>query len=108
MFLEDNAKKPLSFRCWGAFTCPTLPLSTLIIKIDARTPQEVASEILTWSEQQLEAARNLLKQKRSSDAVAGHPNQIEQGDYTISLVTALILKKEYEKAAEEARAYVEG
>ena len=88
--LPDNEKEPLSFRAWGAFTCPGLLVGEQDLEVEGNEPQQVAAHFLEFVETQSQATLERLESSPFSELVRQHPNQLAHGAYAISLVCALI------------------
>ena len=103
--IPENVDEPLSFRTWGAFTCAGLPIAEVALESAGNSAQAVAEATRSLcgsadvrAEQQLQAAPFSL-------LVAAHPDHVERGAYSVTLVTSLIAEGSLELAAREAHAY---
>lgn len=106
--LEANNSQPLSFRSWGAFTCPGLPLSRESIPDEGMGADVLARKLLEWADSQVETALHRLRAESFSSAVARHPNHVERGTYAITYVTSLIAEGNFKAARQAAVAYADG
>ena len=106
--LDDNNSQPLSFRTWGAFTCPGLPLDEKSIADEGVSADVLASKVLEWADSQVETTLPKLEAESFSSAVARHANQVERGAYAITYVTSLIAEGNLDAARQTAVAYADG
>jgi hypothetical protein len=86
--LDNNNLQPLSFRTWGAFTCPGLPVAEETIVDEGLSPDALAGEIVEWANAQLEITVPELVAETFSTVVERHPNQVERGAYAVTYVSA--------------------
>lgn len=106
--LPDNEREPLSFRTWGAFTCPGLPVAEIAIDDEHLSAGDVAQQALNWVETESENASVRVNSRQFSEAISEHPNHQERGAYAISYVVSLIDEGSIDAAREMASTYESG
>ena len=105
---SENNSEPLSFRSWGAFTCPALPLDEVTFENDSSCVDQLLQKAQKTVIEKSENFISKLSETSFSNEIMNHNNQIERGAYAISLVTSLIDEKDYEEAHSIAKRYAAG
>ncbi len=106
--IPENRDKALSFRTWGAFTCPGLPIYEVQAEEAGEGPKGVADNLLQLCEDKRLLFQELLASDSFSNLVSAHPNQLERGAYAVTLVTSLISSGNLDLAYETATSYASG
>jgi hypothetical protein len=106
--IRENGEEALSFRTWGAFTCPGLPLAEPDVESFGDSVADVSGQIVSFALEQQEAFRSVLATQAFSDAVSHHPNQQKRGAYAVTLVVALINEGQIDRAFRLAESYAHG
>ena len=106
--IPENRDKPLSFRTWGAFTCPGLPIYDAQLERPGNSPREVADELVSLCIDKEALFQERLAAAPFSQLVAEHPNHIERGAYAVTLVASLINDGNLSLAYSTASAFASG
>lgn len=106
--LNYNSAEPLSFRTWGAFTCPGLPVAEKAFADGELSANELAALVIDWANAQRTATLSDITEQSFSELVAQHPNQVERGAYAVSYVTSLIDEGDLDMARKIAASYSDG
>ena len=106
--IPENRDRPLSFRTWGAFTCPGLPIYDANVEDAGDDPESVAENLLQLCADKGSLFQELLATDSFTNLVSAHPNQSERGAYAVTLVTSLISRGDLERAYETASSYACG
>ncbi|RYG98314.1 MAG: hypothetical protein EON58_07500 [Alphaproteobacteria bacterium] len=106
--MPENARKPLSFRSDGAFTCLALPIDDALLDspFDTVSDALVALKAIVDSSEKL--YHSVLTETDFSTLLTQHTNQRERGAYAVTLVTSLINDGDRNAAADLATAYDSG
>lgn len=106
MKMSENTSEPLSFRAWGAFTCPALPVQERDLEQGNNGADEVAAAFVAFLNQAMEEVRLLLTQRAFLELLLQHPNQLERGSYAVTQIACLIQAGRYTEAKSITEEYV--
>jgi len=106
--IPENLDEALSFRTWGAFTCPGLPILEEQIEQPGSSAQEVGAALVSLCKDSRDLFRERLASTTYSELVENHPNQVARGAYAITLVASLINDHNYSRARQVANSYATG
>jgi hypothetical protein len=103
--LGDNARQPLSFRYFGAFTCQVPHAAEAVINDGPGEPVEIAKSLLSWSNERIPAIKSLEGQ--FTEHLLAHPSEDGRGKYRASLITSLILDGRCDEARHVAETAIQ-
>jgi len=106
--IPNNADQPLSFRAWGAFTCPSLIYFEDQFEFNLDTPEEAASFVVELANEKSTEALNWLSPIKFSDAIKQNESHQRYGRYGVSLIVSLISEGQLYEARDLAMAYDRG
>jgi hypothetical protein len=97
--LPENGKQPLSFRVFGAWTCP-VPASVEAELLEGDGQAEgIARAVLDWADAQLVETVSSRELNAFIEYLRGHPRR---GHYLASYITALVLAHRRDEALAES------
>ena len=102
MGLESNEEKPLSFRYFGAWTCPCVAVRSTTLEFARDACVKLADEIVRWSTPALEAACSRLTLDEFSTLVESEPVQGHSAKFA-TRIGAQILRGDTEGARTQCR-----
>jgi hypothetical protein len=100
--LAQNETEPLSFRWFGAWTCPVPEIDAQTID-EAGNVETVAGRIMEWSNVALAACKSFITQTKLIEVMQQRPEYLEHGTYLPTIVCCLALMGEEAEAMELCR-----
>lgn len=109
MDLEENIRKPLTFRAWAAFRCwePTFKTASLENGND-QTPETVAHQLVEFARAEAPQLMPELSTGSFADRLAAWSDDVERDTDSVIRICALIAEERCDEARSLAEAVING